>query len=103
MPSHPFLDSIDEGTRAIYLKVPGEQVVLLQGFFELYENVGICRTLSIRDSLVAIITTPSMLEDCLSILNAIKTNINWEIVPRPSEAVETLFLGYFKKVQPCCA
>lgn len=97
------IDSIDEGTRAIYLKVPGEQVVLLQGFFELYENVGICRTLSIKDSLVAIITTPAMLHDCLSILNALKSDIRWEMISRPAEAVETLLLGYFKKVQSCCA
>ncbi len=88
-------DFIDTGTCAFYLIVPSEKVVLLQAFFELYEGIGIVRTLNLRRSLVCILTTPSMISDCRAALEAIRTMIPWSPVPRPDEAERQLYLGYF--------
>lgn len=93
----PCIDSIDEGTRALYLAVPGENVVMLQALIESYEGVALVRTLNIRKSLVCIITTPSMLEDTLTVLNALQPMIGWRFIDRPEEAVQELYLGYFRK------
>lgn len=95
------VDQLDDQTLAIYLQVPGEDVVKLQAFFEQYEGLGIVRTLSIKKSLIAIITTPSMLDDCLRLLEDLKEQIPWTQLPRPQEAVEQLLMGYFKKVPSC--
>jgi hypothetical protein len=97
-------DIIDEGTIALYLKVPGEKVVLLQALVESYEGVAIVRTLNIRKSLVCIITTPSMLDTCAAMLEALRPEIGWEYIERPKEAEEQLYLGYFKKNRgtPAC-
>ena len=89
------VDQIDPGTCVIYLLVNGEDVVKLQAFFELYEGVAIVRTLSIRESLVAVITTPSMLNDCIKILEEIKQETPWTALARPKEAAEQLIQGYF--------
>lgn len=90
-------DVIDEGTRALYLEVPGEKVVMLQALVESHEGIGLVRTLNIRKSLICILTTPSMLEACLDLLNALQPEIGWRFVERPKEAEEQLYLGYFKK------
>jgi hypothetical protein len=95
------VDQLDDQTQAIYLQVPGEDVVKLQAFFEQYEGLGIVRTLSIKKSLIAIITTPSMLNDCFRLLEDLKEQIPWTQLPRPEEAVEQLLMGYFKKVPSC--
>ncbi len=95
------VDTLDDLTRAIYLTVPGEDVVKLQAYFEQYEGIGIVRTLSIKKSLVAIITTPSMLVECFHVLEDLKQQIPWKQIERPQEAVEQLLMGYFKKVPSC--
>ena len=68
---------IDEQTVALPLVVPGSQVVLLQAFFELYEGPGTVRTVDIRASLICIITTPSMVSDCIDVLEAIRSQVQW--------------------------
>ncbi|MBN8550457.1 MAG: DUF4911 domain-containing protein [Deltaproteobacteria bacterium] len=97
-------DYIDEGTVALYLEVPGEKVVLLQALVESHEGVGIVRTLNIRKSLVCVLTTPTMFEACVDLLNGLQAEIGWRFIGRPKEAEEQLYLGYFKKNQgnsPC--
>ena len=79
----PYLEQLDDGSVAIYLYTPGPKVVLLQAYFELYECVGVVRTLDIRSSLVCVVTTSSLLEDCLEILEQVKTATCWEFAPRP--------------------
>ena len=93
----PVIDNIDEGTRAIYISVPGENVVLLQALVESYEGVAIVRTLNIRKSLVCLLTTPSMLEDTLKVLESLQPLLGWRFIERPVEAEQELYLGYFKK------
>lgn len=96
-----FADQLDSQLTAIYLQVPGSQVVLLQAMFELYEGVAVVRTLSIKKSLVAILTTPSMLKVCEGVLDSIKDQIPWQEIARPAEAVEQLIMGYFKGKHAC--
>lgn len=90
-------DVIDPGTWAYYLVVPSEKVVLLQAFFELYEGLGIVRTLNLRRSLVCVLTTPAVGADCAAALRAIQALIPWRMVPRPEEAERQLYLGYFNE------
>lgn len=97
MNSETGIEHIDEGTVAIYLRVPGEHVVLLQALVECHEGIGLVRTLSIRKSLVTVLTTPSMRETCLELLESLKAEVAWELIPRPREAEEQLYLGYFGK------
>ena len=91
------LDTIDEHCVAIYLEVPASKIVLFQSLFETYEGVGLVRTLSIKKSLICILTTPAMSESCFNILDAIRDELPSRFVPRPIEAEQELFLGYFKK------
>lgn len=94
-------EAIDDGTMALYLEVPGSNVVLLQAFFELYEGVGLVRTLDIRKSLVCVLTTPSLLEDCQAILREVKPIVRWRTAATPSAAQREHFLGYFRERQSC--
>ena len=77
------IEQIDEGTCAVYLEVPGSKVVLLQAYFELYEGVGVVRTLDIRTSLVGIVTTTSLLKDCIAVLEQIQETTGWRYAPCP--------------------
>ena len=90
------IEEIDQVTRVIYLEVPGANVVLLQGYFETYEGLGTVRTLDIRSSLVCILTTASILEDCLNALDSIKAEIGWRMV-EPNVELRDRYLGYFKR------
>ena len=91
------LDKLDNECLALYLEVPGSQIVLLQAYFELHEGVAITRTISVARSLICLLTTPSMLNDCLAILASIRHNIEWRFVQKPSEADRELFHGYSRK------
>ena len=91
------IDAPDEQTRTLYLEVPGSKVVLLQAYFELYEGVGVVRTLNIRSSLVCVLTTESLLHDCLDVLDAIQKETQWRFTPRPPQAEREKYLGYFSK------
>lgn len=87
-------DVFADGSAVFYLEVPANKIVDLQGYFELYEGLGLIRTL--RDlgrrapvlgqqekytqaiSLVAVLTTVSQIDDCLAALAAVKGEIAWE-------------------------
>lgn len=89
------LEVLDQEAVVLYLEVPASKVVLLQAYFELYEGVGVVRTLNIRTSLICILTTNSMLNDTLRVLEAIQAATLWKFAPRPSEAERERYLGYF--------
>ncbi|NDC37925.1 MAG: DUF4911 domain-containing protein [Proteobacteria bacterium] len=89
------VDPLDDMTRVIYLEVPSAQIVQFQAFFEIFEGVGIVRTLSVRKSLVCILTTADCLAECFRILAALAATIPWRQVVRPEEATKELYLGYF--------
>ena len=79
------LEKLDDGSFALYLEVPGAKVVLLQAYFELYEGIGVVRTLDIRSSLVCIVVTADMLEDCMQALAAIHDRTQWKFASPPAD------------------
>lgn len=88
---------LDEQSTAFFLDVPGSKVVLLQAIFETYEGVALVRTLDVKNSLVAIVTTNDFEHEVLDILNDIKENINWRpFLNVPQEALDN-FEGFWKK------
>lgn len=91
------VETVDGDTASICLEVPGAEVVALQGYFETYEGLGLVRTLDIRRSLVCVLTTPSMLDDCMALLEALRPEIGWRPARRPADLSGDRFLGYFKK------
>jgi len=91
------VDRLDEQCTAIYLEVPGSQIVNLQAYFEIHEGIAVVRTISVSRSLVCLLTTPSMLDTCLAILEAIRHNILWRFVAKPNEADRELIHGYGRK------
>lgn len=93
------IESPDPITRIVYLEVPGSKVVLLQAYFELYESLGVVRTLSARDALVCIVTTASMLDECLTALNAIRDKIGWRFAVLPDAKNRLRYLGYFSNAK----
>jgi hypothetical protein len=92
-------EKLDDCTYVIYLEVDGSKVVNLQAYLELYEGIGIVRTLDIRRSLVCVLTTPSMLEHCVAVLEHIRDQVPWQPVPKPTDLDAERFLGYFRKEQ----
>lgn len=96
--SRPFVDQLDSESVAIYLEVPGSSVVMFQAILESYDGIGVVRTLSIRDSLICILTTPSMVDSLLDLLHSVRDNLPWRALDhRPPQAHQELFLGYFRK------
>ncbi len=91
------IEQIDEDSVVLYLDCPGADVVLLQAYFDLYEGLGIVRTLDIRRSLVCILTTPTMLDDCVEALESIRDHVAWKFTSQPSQDIKNLYLGYGKK------
>ncbi len=101
-------DMLDDQTVAIYLEIPGSQIVELQGYFELYEGIGLVRTLSVKKSLVCVITTLDMLSDCKALLYSLReagpnisihgdNSIRWRAVEPPDEETKKLYHGYQNK------
>jgi hypothetical protein len=92
MPGNDPSIHVDDETRVLALEVPGSKVVLLQAFFELYEGPGAVRTVDIKNSLLCIITTPSLLDACLEVLNAIQPVVHWRFATEiGTHAVEAAF------------
>lgn len=91
------VELIDAQSVVIYLDCPGSNVVLLQAYFDIYESLGVVRTLDIKESLVCILTTPSMLNDCLEVLAAIQPSVGWTFAQIPSADLKERYLGYTKK------
>lgn len=89
---HAAIEQIDAETIVVPIEVPGAQVVLLQTFFELYEGLGAVRTVNIRESIICIVTTPTMLTPCLEALTSMKQLISWRFAEAlPLHTKENLF------------
>lgn len=69
--------AVDEITRAIYLDMPREQIVVLQALLELYEGVATMRTVDAKKGVVCLLTTSTMLDDCWLVLNGVRDLIHW--------------------------
>lgn len=80
---------IDPGTIAIYLKVPRAHVVLLQTYFELYDGVATVRTMEGEDRVICVLTSQGQQEDCISVLEAIREDVAWEVTTHSDTLRET--------------
>ncbi len=85
----------DDITCALFLEVPGVDVVLFQAYFELHESLGVVRTIDIKRSLICVLTTTSFLSEVEELLNSIRGEIPWKLVDPPLDA-DKIF-GYSRK------
>ncbi len=92
-------EPLDEHTVIILIAVPSEKVVIFQAFFELYESLGIVRTLDLSRSLLSILTPSSMLEETCAMLDGIRETTLWRAVPVTEDFDRESFLGYQKKLK----
>ena len=74
---------LDPVTLAFYLRVPRNQVVLIQAYFELYDGVGTVRTFAGNEPVLCVMTTDGMLDYCIGALMALREEVNWEITESP--------------------
>ena len=93
------IDYHDKITPIIFLEIPAAKVVLFQAFFELYEGLGLVRTLDMRKNLICVITMDSQLAECCNALDAIKPQINWKPASIPSLEEKEKYLGFFKNAR----
>lgn len=82
--------AIDSETYAIFLEVPHAQVVALQARFEIYEGLATVRTVDKGFSLVSVVTTASLLPECVAALQAAKSEIQWRELEDESRFEEFL-------------
>lgn len=74
---------LDDQTLVFVLELPPARVVLFQAHFELYEGVATIRTVSPRDSVVCVLTTPAMLDDCRQVLDSVRESLQWRAAANP--------------------
>ena len=91
------LDFADSDTPVLYLEVPAAKVILFQAIFEMYEGVAIVRTVDVKRSLVCVLSTPSMVEECRNVLDSIQDEIGWKFAEQPSAEDRARYLGVFGK------
>ena len=89
--------ALDDQTYALYLQVPGPNVVLLQAVSETFEGLGTVRTIDIKRSIVCVLTTTSQLEECLRLLDSLAETIGWRPDETDPREHGDQFLGYGKK------
>lgn len=79
---------LDDETAIVFLHCPGQQIVLLQANFEIYEDIGVVRTIDVRTSQVCIVTTKYMLDDCLAVLEGLKEQIQFSFNPDATKGLQ---------------
>jgi DNA-binding response OmpR family regulator len=72
---------LDPVTIAFYLRAPRSHIILLQAYFELYDGLGTVRTLEGDDQVICVLTSKAQEEDCIQMLEAIRDDVHWDIVP----------------------
>jgi hypothetical protein len=83
------VEPLDQTSCAVYIHCPSAYIVDLQSYFEIYESLGVVRTLDSRNSLVGIITTPTMLPEVEQVLEGLQTVIPWTRASLPSEELRS--------------
>lgn len=76
-PAQAIVQHIDGDTTCIFAEVPHEKVVLFQAFFELEEGLAVVRTVDPVASVLALVTTRDLVEDCLAMLDSLREELHW--------------------------
>ena len=92
----PHLLALDEHTVAIFLQIPASKVAFLQSLIETYEGLGTVRTVNVRESLVALISTKEQLPVCLEILESLKPATPWSFHTKLSLEMRKEYFGFMK-------
>lgn len=87
---------LDEFAIAIFLKLPASKVAFLQSLLETYEGLGTVRTLDVKNSLIAVITTTSQLATCEEVLNQIKPQVSWSYATEINPDKKNEYFGFMK-------
>ncbi|HEY7168490.1 MAG TPA: DUF4911 domain-containing protein [Candidatus Binatia bacterium] len=69
----------------IYLVTPPEHIAYVKFIFESYEEVGIIRTADRKKSIIVLLAMKDFLPVARAILEAIKSEVPLEEVPRPTD------------------
>lgn len=80
----------DQYSAVFYGKIPSAQTVLLQGYFEIAEGLGLVRTIDLREGLVCVISTPDLAEAVSGFLVSLtelpqRARVEWSSVPEPED------------------
>lgn len=68
-------EETDEVCRTVVVELPAKNVVKLQAYFDLTENLGALRTISVEQGRIAILTTSDLLQDCYSLLDSLADSL----------------------------
>ncbi len=90
----------DQYSAVFYGKIPSAQTVLLQGYFEIAEGLGLVRTIDLREGLVCVISTPDLAPAVSEFLVALtelpqRARVDWALVPEPKDRER--YLGHGRK------
>ena len=77
--------SLDDHSSAIFVYVPPQNVVLFQAFIELYEGLAAVRTVDREGSIVCLIASNDLLDDCRALLDALQPELLWQVAREPSD------------------
>lgn len=80
----------DEHSSVFYGRIPSAQTVLLQGYFEIAEGLGLVRTIDLTEGLVCVITTPGLQDQVAEFIVALgelpsRARVEWTSVPEPAD------------------
>lgn len=89
----------DEHSAIFYGRIPAAQTVLLQGYFEIAEGLGLVRTIDLREGLVCVITTPDLVPAVAQFIDELtrlpqRSRVEWCAVAEPPDRERYLGHGY---------
>ncbi len=87
---------LDEFAIALFVKLPASKVAFLQSLLETYEGLGTVRTLDVKNSLIAVITTTLQLATCEELLNSVKPIVSWSYAQELEDQTKQEYFGFMK-------
>jgi len=77
----------------IYLETPPEHIAYIKFIFESYEEVGIIRTVDRKKAVIVLLAMHDFLDTAREILDAIKNDIPFSEIPRPTDIADDWFMA----------
>jgi len=79
----------------VFIKIALEDIVYLKAILEGYEELGVIRTLNRLAGEIVILSPASMAPDLNLLLEALKSEINFRIIPPPKDICEDWLLSEY--------